>query len=179
MLNKKSPILVFDVESVGLHGEAFQVGACFFNGGQLVYEFKFEAPIEQQDRIGEDYKWVKENVSQGFISALSYRDLRNLFWSRLLMLREQFGAISIFAECLWPVEGRFFNKCIEDDLKNRKFSGPYPFFDVSSFMAAAGMDPMANYPRLEKELPQHCPLADSRQSARLLFEAFEKLNLTA
>jgi hypothetical protein len=40
-------------------------------------------------------------------------------------------------------------------------------------MMAAGQDPMKNHERRGDELPKHNPLADARQSARLLLEAIE------
>jgi hypothetical protein len=43
-----------------------------------------------------------------------------------------------------------------------------------AFMVAAGMDPMATYDRLPTE-PQHDPLGDARQSARLLMQALGRL----
>ena len=46
-------------------------------------------------------------------------------------------------------------------------------------MLCAGMDPMATYDRLPAELPRHDPLADARQSARLLVEALRRSRIGA
>ena len=54
------------------------------------------------------------------------------------------------------------------------------FHEIASFMQAADMDPMATYEREESEKPAHEPLADARQSARLLATALRSLaNATA
>ena len=71
------------------------------------------------------------------------------------------------ADCCWPVEANFLAQCIADN-KQRTGDGPYPLLDVSSFLVATGSDPLKQYPRLPNELPAHNPLADARQSARLL-----------
>jgi hypothetical protein len=60
------------------------------------------------------------------------------------------------------------------DLSARQL-GPYPLHEIASFMTAAGMDPMATYARLPDELPKHHPLADARQSARLLWLAVSRI----
>ncbi len=77
------------------------------------------------------------------------------------------------AECLWPVEARFIHDCITDDAQ-RLSAAPYPFHEIASVMLASGMDPMATYNRTPSEMPRHNPLADARQSARLLSEALSR-----
>jgi hypothetical protein len=42
-------------------------------------------------------------------------------------------------------------------------------------MLSAGMNPLATYDRTPSELPRHNPLADARQSARLLSEALARM----
>mgnify|MGYP003529634433 CR=1 len=77
-------------------------------------------------------------------------------------------------ECGWPVEASFLSACIRDDAF-RNWDGPYPMREIASIMLAAGMDPMATYEREESEKPAHEPLADARQSARLLATAQHSL----
>jgi hypothetical protein len=71
----------------------------------------------------------------------------------------------------WPVEAHFLSECVADRPQEREWQGPYPLLDVASVRLAAGLDPLATVDRLPSELPAHDPLADSRQSARLLVEA--------
>jgi len=81
------------------------------------------------------------------------------------------------AECGYPVETNFLRLCdsfIPIHGVN-EFEGPYPLHDIASIMLAAGMDPMKTYERLPDESPKHDPLCDVKQSARLMYEAFDKI----
>jgi hypothetical protein len=73
--------------------------------------------------------------------------------------------------CAWPVEARFLAACVDDNPMTHEWSGPYPLHDLASVLMAAGRDPLAKNERLPGELPEHDPLADARQSARLLLAA--------
>jgi hypothetical protein len=77
------------------------------------------------------------------------------------------------ADCAWPVEARFLAACVDDQPEQRAWEGPYPLIDIASVRLAAGLDPLATVERLPSEMPAHDPLADARQSARLLIEALK------
>src|SRR5437660_1047785 len=72
--------LAFDVESNGLHGEAFAVGAVLMKADETILdEFTGRCPIK-----GEIDEWVKDNVlpplkdmPEGYKSA---KKLRSAFW---------------------------------------------------------------------------------------------------
>jgi hypothetical protein len=98
--------------------------------------------------------------------------VRNGFWRTWLEWKSR-GAVLV-ADCAWPVEARFLAACVDDNLDARTWDGPYPLHELASFMVAAGMDPMTTYDRLPDE-PQHDPLGDARQSARLLVMALGRL----
>lgn len=165
---------VFDVESVGLHGEGFSVaGGVYLENGAVQWEFCFACPIDECSGDESDRKWVKENIPQLEITHRTPGALRESFWVEWVRAKA-YGAEAA-AECLWPVEAGFMARCVADDAEARKFSGPYPFHEISSYMAAAGMNPMDKYDRTESETPAHNPLCDARQSARLLSEAISKL----
>ncbi len=161
--------MVFDVESIGLHGEGFAVGHVVvrangerLDGGKYV--------CRQIDAKGDDEgrQWVRENVPAAYVNCNDPQEVRHLFWRDWLKWRER-GAVLV-ADCAWPVEARFLAACVDDDPENRKWQGPYPLHELASFMVAAGMDSMATYERLPDE-PQHDPLGDAKQSARLLVRA--------
>ena len=86
----------------------------------------------------------------------------------------QLSGAEMAAECLWPVEARFLSACIADDAR-RLPTAPYPIHEIASVMLSAGMDPMGTYERTPSEMPRHNPLADARQSARLLVEALARI----
>ncbi|MCC6880918.1 MAG: hypothetical protein IT576_02095 [Verrucomicrobiales bacterium] len=173
-----SPFFVFDVESIGLHGQAFAVaGGIYTRDGSTLREFAFHCHESRADGEMSDRVWVNENVTVSSLSAIVEcpRDVRSMFWRVWADAKETYPGITMAVECGWPVEARFLNACIDDDRGERNWSGPYPMHEIASIMLAAGMDPMATYERLPKELPAHEPLADARQSARLLATALKSL----
>lgn len=165
-------VMVFDVESVGLHGEAFAVA--WVRADCRLNEVGWGAlhiPIVQAEGDESSREWVRENVSipAGSVECESPRVLRDTFWAAWTNARV--GRVPLLAECLWPVEANFLSRCIADATWDRGWDGPYPFHDIASIRLTAGFDPLAAEPRLEGELPAHDPLADARQSLRLLREA--------
>lgn len=163
---------VFDVESIGLHGEGFAVaGGVYLENGAAQWEFAFACGMHDAAGLLEDRKWVSENVPILEVTHRSLVSMRDAFWGEWTKAKQGFHDIKMAAECAWPVEARFLASCVDDDPPSRKWTGPYPLHDIASFMAAAGMDPMATYPRLPSEEPAHNPLKDARHSARLLAQA--------
>lgn len=164
---------IFDVESIGLHGEGFAVaGGVYLENGATQWEFRAACPPEAAQGSDADRQWVSENVPRMEYFYNTPRRVRDAFWKGWIKARAS-GA-EMAAECLWPVEAGFVRACIADD-PARTWEGPYPFHEIASFMAAAGMDPMGEYERTASEMPKHEPLADARQSARLLSEAIAKI----
>lgn len=158
--------MVFDVESIGLHGEGFAVGYVVVNDrGERLEDGYAACSPDAASGTDEGRAWVKENVPplEQFLSTPV--GVRDCFWGTWQHWKER-GALLV-ADCAWPVEARFLAACVDDHPDPRYWEGPYPLHELASFMVAAGMDPMAPYDR-EKDEPQHHPLGDARQSARLL-----------
>jgi hypothetical protein len=166
--------MVFDCESIGLHGETFAVGWVVVNRGgeQLACGRHWCNP---DDVAGEDEgrRWIGANVPLPFGTPAcpGPRDIRDRFWDAWQHWREE-GAM-LAADCAWPVEARFLAACVDGDPSSRTWTGPYPLIDVASVRLAAGLDPLATEERLPSEMPSHDPLADACQSARLLIQAME------
>jgi hypothetical protein len=179
---KNTVFMVFDVESIGLHGEGFSVGYVVMEDGREVESAYYRCNPNLASGLAEPRKWVEENVvpvmehpvrcrfSDG-IGSKSPREVREAFWDRWSSWKGN-GAI-LAADCLWPVEANFLAQCVRDDPTRREWGGPYPFIDVASVRLATGSDPLADEKREDDELPKHHPLADARQSARLLLESLE------
>lgn len=164
--------MVFDVESVGLHGDAFAVAwVLATQGGKIVGEGAAHIPTGYAEGSQEGRDWIEANVTIPLISVSceSARAMRDLFWEAWTQAKTL--GFALFAECLWPVEARFLSQCIADDPEAREWKGPYPFHDIASIRFRAGRDPLAIETRLPDELPAHNPLADARQSLRLLVDA--------
>jgi len=186
---------VFDVESVGLHGEPFAVGFTVRSGvdGEEVYAERIVLPFNpdhlqlHNGRVPTraDIAWVKEHVvpaTSDHINELTPTGMLRKFWLEWKRW-ESHGAV-MAADVPWPVEARFLMECacwaFNVNGKPTIQEGPYPILDIATLRFAAGFDPVATESRNGvAERPVHDPLADARQSARLMFEAFELLEKNA
>ena len=172
--NAPQLMLVLDVESIGLHGEGFAFGYLVMDGaGRRLHEELFASQPAWFQGTKEDRAWVRENVPELQTRALSPRELRTRLWKHLTHWKGR-GA-QLFADCAWPVEARMLLAAVDDAPTARCWAGPYPLQEVASVLWAAGMDPLADVPRLADELPAHNPLHDARHSARKLQMALAKL----
>jgi hypothetical protein len=169
------PFFVFDVESIGLHGEGFAVAGGVYINGEAQSEFRFSCPMDAADGDDEDRAWVSANVPVMEVTHRTPVGIRDAFWTEWLNAKKRYPGIAMAGECIWPVEAGFVAQCVQHSPQTRKWEGPYPFHEIASLMLAAGMDPMATYERTESEKPAHEPLADARLSARLLATALSKL----
>lgn len=171
MITRDSIFMVFDVESVGLHGEGFAVGFVVVNGyGEEIQHGLIACNPDVADGDGEGRDWVARNVPsfRATHSVAWPHEVRNVFWDEWLQWKER-GALMV-ADCAWPVETGFLAECVDDN-PDRTWKGPYPLHDLASIVLAQGGDPLKTNDRLPNELPAHNPLNDARQSARLLIKA--------
>ncbi len=184
--------MVFDVESVGLHGGGFAVAWVVLVDGKRVSECWVWCDPSKVRGIHNGLEWVKENVlledssieGPPGVKVDHPRQVRQRFWDAWQIEKAQ-GA-QLWADVPWPVEARFLTSCVEDVRRTnrgrtqpegeRDWAGPYPLLDIATFRLAAGFDPMETCERQADEKPAHHPLADARQSARLLVEARYKLD---
>lgn len=160
---------VFDVESIGLHGEGFAVGGgVYLEDGSALSEFRFACPVDSAFGDNDGRRWVKENCPVFEITHRNPRLMRDAFWEAWAEAHMR-GAV-MAADCPWPVEARFVAQCVTEEINEREGLGPYPFIDIGSVLLAKGKDPLGVFERTTSELPKHDPLADARQSARILCE---------
>lgn len=172
---KKIPNLffVFDVESVGLHGEGFAVGYVVVDReGNQHEQGVFACPIEAANGTPKNFEWCEKNIPKIEKTHDAPWLMRAAFWRKWLEWNQR-QAVMV-ADCCWPVEARFLAQCVDDKPLGREWSGPYPLHDLASVLLAKGVDPLVKRERQEDELPEHHPLADAKQSARLLIEALKK-----
>lgn len=165
----RSKFFVIDVESIGLHGEAFAVAWVAVDGARTVGEEVIACLPERAVGRRSHREWCAANIPP--IPATEPRPscVRDTFWIRWCEYKEQ--GYWLAADCCWPVEARFLAACVDDHVGERTWEGPYPLIDIGSVLFAVGLDPLGTYQRFPSELPVHDPLADARQSARLLLEA--------
>lgn len=168
-MNKKPYWCVFDVESVGLHGEGFAVGYVVLDRELEINEtglFACDWKAARGNKSG--IEWCERELPGLAWTHTSPRAVRKAFWERWMTWRSCGGVL--VAECGWPVEARFLAECVDDDPLSREWHGPYPMVELATLMEARGLDPMKPWDRLAEEMPAHNPLADSRLSARILIE---------
>ena len=182
MNHRNTTWFIFDVESIGLHGEGFAVGWVVFRGGREVEAACIWTDPDNASGQGWDDGDAEANTGRGRISenipslpavgrVQSPRAVREAFWNSWLRWKAE-GAV-MAAEIAWPVEARFLIACVNENPSGRTWQGPYPLIDIASVRLAAGIDPLGAAVRREDE-PEHNPLGDARQSARLLMEALVK-----
>jgi hypothetical protein len=170
-----SKYMIFDVESIGLHGEGFAVGYVVVNGdGQTLDERSWVCDPNKAQGTDTDRRWVEDNVP---VFTANYdatpAEIRTYFWDAWQLWKER-GA-TLWADCAWPVEARFLTQCTDDAPKARELGGPYPLHEIATVALLCGCDPLATLDRLPNELPAHNPLNDARQSARVLIAYLRRL----
>jgi len=164
--------LVLDVESTGLYGDGFACGWVVVDDqtGRTLAEGRLVAPSSQAHaHSAEDRKWVARNVPQMEWTSPTLVQLRTDFWVIWETWRER-GAL-MWADCGFPVEAAFLFTAVDNFPDKRARSAPQPLHEIATLRLAVGLDPIATEERLPDEYPRHDPLADARQSARLLLEA--------
>lgn len=168
---------VFDVESIGLFGEAYAVGYSVVerSGIERAASCYYVDPLDcSGDADG--HAWVKKNApslggNRDAELLASAAELREVFVGQLQQWQARDAVVA--ADCPFPVEAKFLLDCRRQ--LGHGFRSPYPLIDVASVVMAAGMDPTATFPRMDRELPIHDPLADARQSARILINCLNTL----
>jgi len=166
--------MVFDVESIGLHGEGYAVGFTVVDmNGKEIDSGTYSCDPENADGWPKNRKWVAENVPDIQVTHEHPVDVREAFWNKWAEWKKK-GAVLV-ADCAWPVEAGFLGDCVNDEPHKREWGGPYPLHDLASVFMAADINPLGKYDRKPNELPEHHPLSDARQSARLLIETLKKL----
>ena len=177
-MNESFRLLSIDVEKNGLHGVAFAVGAVVLNGlGQEIGSFRARSPL-----VGHPRDFVQREVLPALVNFpethSSPKILRAAFWEWFSTARS--GA-SIFADCGWPSEARFFIALAEDDFEARYLKGPFPLHEVSTLLLAAGIDPLIERAKYAGELLmgrtgcRHDPWWDAFVSGQCALKALRAL----
>jgi hypothetical protein len=175
--------MVFDVESIGLHGEGFAVGYVVIEEDEETDSGYYHCMPGMALGRDEGREWIEKNVRpileeyvtvRWSIRSADTKIVRKLFWDKWEYWKAQGARLA--ADVPWPVEVNFLSACIADDPITRNWQGPYPLLDIASIRIGIGLDPLGTEERLPDELPIHHPLADARQSARLMREALARVN---
>lgn len=175
-LSSQTKLLSFDLETNGLHGEAFAIGAVLVNAkGEILEKFTARCPIN-----GETDEWVQANVLPAIANMPITHDnatnLRSDFWRWYLQTEPKSDYVLVSNG--YPVEYRFLIQCQEDDLDNRYWDHPFPILDLTSILLATGHDPSAKSQLIsgivrEGNFSRHNPLDDATIAARAALKALK------
>jgi hypothetical protein len=149
LLTEGIKFLCFDVESNGLHGKAFAVGAVLMKAsGEVIDEFEARCPIQ-----GKVHPWVKENVLPSLVSLRvthkNAKAMRRAFWNWYLTAKTK--ADYVLVDNGYPVEARFLIDCQDDALSRRGTDHPFPLLDLSTLLLQAGYEPLTNREQFVKK----------------------------
>ncbi len=137
----RPPLLVWDVESCGLHGPAYAWGAVLVIDGRVAETHLEWCPPEVTSRDATALGWANEQVVPQLLMATrtptvsSPGQMRGRFWSLWRAAADEHGA-QLAADVVWPVESGFLSACVADDPGGRWWAGPYPILDVASLRVA-------------------------------------------
>ena len=173
-LSANTTLLSFDLETNGLHGNAFAIGAVLMDAkGHMLEKFTGRCDIS-----GEIDEWVKINVLPAIsdlnINYDSAKDLREAFWEWYLQTEPK--ADYVVVSNGYPVEYRFLLQCQEENLAERYWQHPFPILDLTSLLLASGHDPsgkssLINRIVREGGYKRHHPLHDAKIAILAAFEA--------
>lgn len=174
VISKNTKLLCFDIESNGLHGEAFAVAAVVMNADGKVLD-KFESRVKITGQVD---SWVEKNVLPAIkdmpITHGSYKALREAFWRWYLAAEKQ--ADYVLVSNGYPVEYRFLLQCQEADLEERYWQHPFPIIDLFSLLllveGLGGKGRLIDDIIREGNFKRHDPLDDAKITALVAFRAF-------
>ena len=176
-LSEETRILSFDLETNGLHGQAFAVGAVVVDAkGKILDQFSGRTEIS-----GEVDEWVEANILPVIedmpINHDSYEELREAFWQ---WFREAQGKSDyVVVSNGYPVEYRFLLDCQDADIEERYWEHPFPILDLTSLLIQIGEQSSLDKQSFVKEfLTQHTrkphhPMQDATITALAAFKALK------
>lgn len=176
-IDLRTTLLSIDVESNGLHGPAFAVGAVLIRlDGTIVDEFAARSPIR-----GEVDPWVNKYVippMKDFAQThRSAKAMRTDFWQWYKQAKEK--ADYMMVDNGYPVEARFMLSCQDENIDERYWDHSFPLLDLASLLIQVGVKPLAvRYKFVEdmvgdEPVLQHNPRYDAWVSALAAIKAFK------
>ncbi len=178
-INDKTTLLSFDVESNGLHGQAFAVGAVVIDTkGKVLDRFTGRTRI-----VGQVDPWVEKNVvpviGDMSITQRTSKDLREDFWRWFQRALET--ADYVVVSNGYPVEYKFLLECQGHDLEERYWQHPFPILDLTTLMLRIEADASRRKERIQAIMEQgnfsrHHPYDDALVTALAAAQVFHDLN---
>ncbi len=178
-ISKHTKLLSFDLETNGLHGKAFAVGAAVMDAeGNILDEFTARARLTE--KVDD---WVKDNVLPAIvdmpITHNNYTELREAFWEWYIEAEQEVDYVIVNNG--YPVEYRFLLDCQDANIDERYWQHPFPLLELSSIMIMTEHGAGSSRRALKKILDEdfglkiHHPLEDAKMALKLAFEAFRSV----
>lgn len=177
-LNDDSKILSFDIETNGLHGQAFAVSGVIVDAkGDIVEQFNGRIPIE-----GPIDEWVKANVLPAIqdmtINYKNYEELKEAFWQWFKTAHPESDYVVVNNG--YPIEYRFLLDCQNANITERYWEHPFPILDLTSLLIQVGVESNIDKQNFVKEFlashtrQTHHPLQDATITALAAFKALRQ-----
>ncbi len=180
-ITSKTKLLCFDLETNGLHGQTFAIGAILMNAsGKVLKEFSARTQID-----GEVDEWVQSNVMSAIADMVithdSFEAMQEDFWQWYLASEKECDYVLVSHG--YPVEYRFLLQCQEVDIEKRYWDHPFPLLDLASILLMTGdkksivKDNVLALVESRGGFLRHHPVHDCTISALTAFEAFRVMGL--
>lgn len=174
---------ILDTESVGLHGEGFATALTVIDSNRAILNtVYFGCPDEAAKGSDADREWIKANVVPYLPppNCSTPSEVRNSIWRvyydwKNKLVPERNATFTLWADCGFPVEARFFAACIDENLPDRAWESPYPFQEIATIRTALGLDPTLAYDLPEDK--RHNPVHETQYIAIKLVEWLEELEV--
>lgn len=178
IFNNNNKVMVIDVESDGLYGESFAIGAVILNKDGSIYK-KFsgvchEEPIHNQFVLNNVLPSLK---AKDIVEYETRKELRKVFYEWYMKFKD---ICTVWADFGVPVESNMIRLMIDEN--GKEFDGPYPLHEIDTFLLARGyksdldrydfiQDILPDYYKQEENKLKHNPLYDSYISGLALIKA--------
>lgn len=161
----KSKYIFLDAETDGLYGKFISIAMVVADHAGNELEHIYVGLSNPEKHIKE--KWVLENVLPILGKYEEYDDEHSLLEAAWSFWRANAQNSYVIADVMHPVESRLFAMCVEQDVEERIFQGPFPMLDLSSMLYTVGINPLEAREKLAKPLDngmQHNALYDARMA---------------
>ena len=164
-LPENNKYLFVDAETDGLYGKFISIAMVVADHVGNELEHIYIGLSNPENHIKE--KWVRENVLPTLDEYEEYEDEHSLLEAAWSFWRVHASDSYVFTDVMHPVESRLFTRCVEQDIENRVFQGPFPMLDLASMLYALGINPLEAREKLVQPLDegkQHNALYDARMA---------------
>lgn len=180
-LSSNTKILCFDLESNGLHGQAFAIGAIVIDMHGKVLD-EFTARVRLTSKVDEMVKnHILPAVADMPITHSTYKEMREDFWQWFVEAQEKSDYTLVSNG--YPVEYRFLLDCQEADIESRYWQHPFPLIDLPSLLLGLGQLSEGAKGRMAAKATEgqiftpHHPLHDAKVTALTAIQALRQADL--